>query len=53
MFALRDRGARLCLPVILDKQTIVFRELLRGAPMVDTGFGTSGPRMKRRCWIPR
>ena len=43
MFALREKGARLCLPAILDKTTIVFRELVRGAPMVDMGFGTSGP----------
>ncbi|MEX0344522.1 MAG: 5-formyltetrahydrofolate cyclo-ligase [Rhizobiaceae bacterium] len=43
MFALRERGARLCLPAIIDKQTIVFRELVRGAPMVDMGFGTAGP----------
>ena len=43
MFALREKGARLCLPAILDKSTIVFRELVRGAPMVDMGFGTSGP----------
>ena len=43
MFALRDRGARLCLPAILDKTTIVFRELVRGAEMVDMGFGTHGP----------
>ncbi|TGQ67667.1 5-formyltetrahydrofolate cyclo-ligase [Mesorhizobium sp. M00.F.Ca.ET.186.01.1.1] len=43
MFALREKGARLCLPAILDKSTIVFRELVRGAPMVDMGFGTVGP----------
>ncbi|WP_040856121.1 5-formyltetrahydrofolate cyclo-ligase [Phyllobacterium sp. YR531] len=43
LFALRDRGARLCLPVIIDKQTIVFRELLQDMPMIETGFGTSGP----------
>ncbi|WP_136660900.1 5-formyltetrahydrofolate cyclo-ligase [Nitratireductor sp. XY-223] len=43
MFSLREKGARLCLPAILDKTTIVFRELVRGAPMVDTGFGTAGP----------
>ena len=43
MAALRERGARLCLPAILDRTTIVFRELLRGAPMVDMGFGTKGP----------
>ncbi len=43
MFALRQKGARLCLPAIIDKTTIVFRELVRGAPMVDMGFGTAGP----------
>ena len=43
MFALREQGARLCLPVILDKTTIAFRELVRGAPLVDMGFGTLGP----------
>ncbi|MHC2300482.1 5-formyltetrahydrofolate cyclo-ligase [Rhizobium mongolense] len=37
------RGARLCVPAILDRQTIVFRELLRSAPLVATGFGTAGP----------
>lgn len=40
---LRERGARLCLPVVLDRTRIVFRELLRGGELVDTGFGTSGP----------
>ena len=43
MLALRERGARLCLPAILDKQTIVFRELVRDGKMVDMGFGTFGP----------
>ncbi len=43
MFALREKGARLCLPAILDRQTMVFRELVRGAPLVDMGFGTAGP----------
>lgn len=43
MAELRDRGARLCLPAILDRQTIVFREVVRGAGLVDTGFGTVGP----------
>ena len=43
MFTLREKGARLCLPVILNKTTIVFRELIRGADMIDTGFGTFGP----------
>jgi len=43
MFAFREQGARLCLPAILDKQTIVFRELIRGADLIDMGFGTAGP----------
>lgn len=43
MFALREGGARLCLPAILDRTTIVFRELLREASLVDMGFGTMGP----------
>jgi 5-formyltetrahydrofolate cyclo-ligase len=43
MFALREKGARLALPAILDKTTIVFRELVRGAQMMDMGFGTVGP----------
>lgn len=43
MAALRDRGARLCLPAIMDKTTMVFRELVRGAEMVEMGFGTRGP----------
>ena len=43
MAALRDRGARLCLPAIIDRETIVFRELVRGAELVEMGFGTHGP----------
>jgi len=43
MAALAGRGARLCLPAILDRTTIVFRELVRGAPLADMGFGTLGP----------
>lgn len=43
MFALREKGARLCLPAILDKTTIVFRELVRGPALVEMGFGTAGP----------
>ena len=43
MDKLSDRGARLCLPVVLDKTTICFRELVAGAELVDTGFGTKGP----------
>jgi 5-formyltetrahydrofolate cyclo-ligase len=43
MANLAERGARLCTPVILDRQTIVFRELVRGAELVPSGFGTIGP----------
>ncbi len=43
MANLATMGARLCLPVVVDKTTIEFRELVRGAPMVSTGFGTFGP----------
>lgn len=43
MFALREKGARLALPAIIDRTTIVFRGLVRGAALVDMGFGTAGP----------
>ncbi len=43
MFALMQRGARLCLPVVIDRITLEFRELIRGADLVETGFGTVGP----------
>jgi 5-formyltetrahydrofolate cyclo-ligase len=43
MARLKVRGARLCLPVVMDRETIVFRELVAGAELVDTGFGTRGP----------
>ncbi|MGW9229353.1 5-formyltetrahydrofolate cyclo-ligase [Pseudorhizobium sp. NPDC055634] len=43
MAGLRQKGARICVPVILDKERIVFRELVPGAPLVDCGFGTSAP----------
>jgi 5-formyltetrahydrofolate cyclo-ligase len=52
MFALRENGARLCLPAILDKTTIVFRELVRGAPMVQMGFGTVGPHEEAEVLDP-
>ena len=41
--ALAEEGARLCLPAILDRSTIVFRELVRGGEMIEMGFGTHGP----------
>ncbi len=43
MEALRTRGARLVLPVVLDRETIIFRAFEVGAPLVRTGFGTTGP----------
>nr|WP_245428927.1 5-formyltetrahydrofolate cyclo-ligase [Phyllobacterium phragmitis] len=49
---LRERGARLCLPVVLDRETISFRELLDDTPMVDTGFGTIGPSSAARVLDP-
>ena len=43
MAALAGKGARLCLPAILDRTTMVFRACEPGAPLVDMGFGTQGP----------
>lgn len=43
MEELRRLRARLCLPAILDRQTMIFREYLPDAPLVDMGFGTKGP----------
>jgi 5-formyltetrahydrofolate cyclo-ligase len=43
MVRLKARGARLCLPIVQNKETIVFRELVAGAELIDTGFGTRGP----------
>lgn len=52
MAALHDKGAVLCLPAILDKTTIAFRELVRGAEMVPMGFGTFGPGPEARVLQP-
>ncbi len=43
MQMLRARGAQLCLPVVLDKQTICFRQWVEGVELTKTGFGTRGP----------
>lgn len=43
MDRLAQQGARLCLPAIIDRTTIIFRELVRGVDLVDVGFGTVGP----------
>ena len=43
MERLRTKGARICLPVILDRETIAFREFESESELVKTGFGTTGP----------
>ncbi|MFC4623681.1 5-formyltetrahydrofolate cyclo-ligase [Daeguia caeni] len=43
LFSMRERGARICLPVVLDHETIGFREYLPDTELVQTGFGTMGP----------
>lgn len=40
---LASRGARLCLPVVTSRTAIEFREFVRDAPLVPSGFGTVGP----------
>ncbi|KFB08804.1 5-formyltetrahydrofolate cyclo-ligase [Nitratireductor basaltis] len=52
MHALGAQGARLALPAILDSQTIVFRELIRGAKLVEMGFGTKGPDVEAQVLMP-
>ena len=43
MAELAKLGARLCLPVVTSKTEIEFREMVRGAPLVESAFGTVGP----------
>ncbi|MEM8839243.1 MAG: 5-formyltetrahydrofolate cyclo-ligase [Pseudomonadota bacterium] len=43
MHALRDRGARLALPVVLNRTTLEFREYRNDEDLIDAGFGTKGP----------
>ncbi|BDA83211.1 5-formyltetrahydrofolate cyclo-ligase [Aureimonas sp. SA4125] len=42
MMALADRGARLCVPAIVEGR-LQFRHLVRGAPLEPQGFGTYAP----------
>ena len=42
LFALRERGARTALPVVLDG-SLIFRELGRNTELQPAGFGTYGP----------
>lgn len=51
--ALAKRGARLCLPVVISKTQIEFRELVSGAPMEDSGFGTIGPQQGAQVLDPQ
>lgn len=43
MAAMAEKGGRICVPAILDKTIIEFRELVRCAPLIEMGFGTVGP----------
>ncbi|WOC16503.1 5-formyltetrahydrofolate cyclo-ligase [Pseudochrobactrum sp. MP213Fo] len=43
MQALEQRGFQLCLPAVLDTQTIEFRAMSFTDRLVETGFGTYGP----------
>lgn len=43
MTALAQSGAIMCLPVVINPTTIVFREMAVNAPLEKTGFGTMGP----------
>ncbi|MBB4004003.1 5-formyltetrahydrofolate cyclo-ligase [Aurantimonas endophytica] len=42
MMTLADRGALLCVPAIVEGR-LVFRQLVRGAPLEPQGFGTYAP----------
>ncbi len=53
MDCLRKRGAILCLPVVIDKTRIIFRELIPGATLIETGFGTKGPGGDARIVDPQ
>lgn len=43
MRELEAQGMTLCVPAILDAQTIEFRAMSFGDALVETGFGTMGP----------
>lgn len=53
MQLLEAKGARVSVPVVIDKETIVFREWLAGVELVKTGFGTFGPGEDARVVDPR
>ena len=43
MRVLETRGVKLCLPAVLDVETIEFRAMSFSDELVETGFGTFGP----------
>lgn len=43
MTSLESKGAQLCLPVVMDRETLEFRQLTQDTNLVETGFGTVGP----------
>jgi 5-formyltetrahydrofolate cyclo-ligase len=43
METLREKGGRIVLPVVLNRETIVFRAFEADTLLVKTGFGTAGP----------
>ncbi|PLW75227.1 5-formyltetrahydrofolate cyclo-ligase [Cohaesibacter celericrescens] len=49
---LRERGARLALPVPIGRTGMIFRAWERDAPLVDAGFGTVGPEKTAEELIP-
>jgi len=46
-------GADICLPVVVSKTEIVFRQLVRGAQLVESGFGTVGPGADAKILNPQ
>jgi len=52
LFALRERGLKLCLPVVMSKTEIIFRAFEREAPLMETGFGTYGPTEEAETMDP-
>jgi 5-formyltetrahydrofolate cyclo-ligase len=51
--ALAHAGARLALPVLLDRETMVFRLWDRAKPLVPVGFGTLGPDASHPEVVPQ
>lgn len=43
MAAMKERGKKLALPAIIDKQTMVFRIFVNTNDLIDMNFGTRGP----------